>query len=153
MANRSTTQEIRYIAKHYRKGRFNAGEAWKRLSPASSSRMRVYRIAAAIAALAFLSATAAVIYHHYELKKTPVEPVAEPVSEPVKLTEVVKVIDFENAPLTAVVLKIKEVYGVEVVNVPENADDYHLSLHYEGNAVDLVATINDILETQIAVRE
>ena len=26
-------------------------------------------------------------------------------------------------------------------------------LHYEGNAVDLVATINDILETQMTVKK
>ena len=61
-------------------------------------------------------------------------------------------IDFENATLPAVVAKIKEVYGVEVVNLPESADEYKLSLHYEGTAADLVDTINETLGTDIKVQ-
>ncbi len=150
MDNRSEMQDIQYIARHYRKGCFNVNNAWHRLSPAvSASFRRGYRIAAAIGGLAFLSAAAAVIYHHYQLNDAHEAAVVETV----KPTEVVKVIDFENTPLLIVVSKIKEVYGVEVVNIPENADDYRLSLHYEGNALDLVSAINDTLETQMAVSE
>ncbi|PWB06006.1 hypothetical protein C5O24_10620, partial [Paramuribaculum intestinale] len=92
------------------------------------------------------------IYHQYELKDTADKIVNESV-RPAASLETVKIIDFENTPLPTVISKIKEVYGVEVINVPENAGEYRLSLHYEGNAVDLVATINDILETQMSVKE
>lgn len=145
-------QDIQFIAGRYRKGRFNVNNAWQRLSPVSSSFRRAYRIAATIGGLLFLSAAAAVLFHQYELKSTDVETVAEPAGA-VKPQEVVRVIDFENTPLTTVISRIKEVYGVDVINVPENADDYILSLRYEGNAVDLVATINDILETKMDVKE
>ena len=66
--------------------------------------------------------------------------------------EPVKVVDFENAPLPVVVERIREVYGVEVDGLPENADDYVLSLHYEGTPVDLVDTINDLLSTEMTVK-
>ncbi len=36
-------------------------------------------------------------------------------------------------------------------NIPENADDYMLSLHYEGNALDLIDTINVILGTSMEI--
>ena len=39
--------------------------------------------------------------------------------KPVEPLEVVKVIDFENIPLTTVISKIEEVYGVEIENVPK----------------------------------
>lgn len=149
MDNNSTMQDIQFITRHYRKGCFNVNNGWKRLSLARPSWWRSYRVAAAIGGLVILSATATVIYHQYDLKNTPVETV----QENVRATEVVKVIDFEDTPLPTVISKIKEVYGVEVVNIPDNADGYHLSLHYEGNAVDLVATINDILETHMEVEE
>ena len=67
--------------------------------------------------------------------------------------ETVRVVDFENAPLPVVVERIREVYGVEVSGLPQDADDYVLSLHYEGTPVDLVDTINDILGTEMTVEE
>lgn len=73
--------------------------------------------------------------------------------EAISPIQAVKIIDFECSSLPDVISEIKEVYGVEVVNLPENAEEYHLSLHYEGNAADLVATINDILGTQMIVKE
>lgn len=39
------------------------------------------------------------------------------------------------------------------MNIPDNADSFKLTLHYEGNADDLVETINDILGTEIAIKE
>lgn len=111
------------------------------------------KIAAAISSVIILSAAAAVIYHKYEANdNAPYQPLQETVN-PASPLEVVKVIDFEDTPLTSVISKIKEVYGVEVVNVPENAGEYRLSLHYEGDAVDLIDTINDILDTQMSVVE
>lgn len=143
-------ENITYIAKRYSRGKFSVDKGWKRLNIKPVFKWSILKIAAAISSVVVLSATAAVIYHEYELKNSP-ERTIEEVIKPTQL-EAVKVIDFENTPLTSVISKIKDVYGVEVVNIPDNAEEYHLSLHYEGNAVDLVATINDILETQMSVK-
>lgn len=143
-------EDITYIAKRYSRGKFSVDKGWKRLNIKPVFKWSILKIAAAISSVVVLSATAAVIYHEYELKNSP-ERTIEEVIKPTQL-EAVKVIDFENTPLTSVISKIKDVYGVEVVNIPDNAEEYHLSLHYEGNAVDLVATINDILETQMSVK-
>ena len=118
-----------YIAKRYRKGRFSADKGWKRLGIASSFRVRRMRIAAAIASFVVLTGTAAVIYHHVSISETNV---GIPQNQPVNPREVVRIIDFEDTPLPVVVDRIREVYGVEVVNLPDNADNYRLSLHYEG---------------------
>lgn len=145
-------EEITYIAKRYRRDRFSVDKAWRRLNIKSTSIWPRLRITAAITSIVVLTATAAVLYHQYELKTDIKASLPEKTGQVAKL-KVVKVIDFENTPLPTVILKINEVYGVEVVNIPDNAVEYHLSLHYEGNAVDLIATINDILETQMTVEE
>lgn len=113
-------------------------------------RVRRMRIAAAIASFAILTATAAVIYRHVSIPASNIEIQQSIPADP---KEVVKVIDFENTPLPVVVDKIEEVYGVEVTGLPENAEEYRLSLHYEGNPVELVETINDILDIKMAIKE
>lgn len=146
-------EEITYIATRYSRGKFSVDKGWLKLKISTERKWTRLKIAAAISAVVILSATAAVIYHRHEMNgDAPVRPVQESVA-PTSPLEVVKVIDFEDTPLTAVIYKIKEVYGVEVVNVPDNAGDYRLSLHYEGDAVDLIDTINDILDTQMSVAE
>ena len=61
-------------------------------------------------------------------------------------------IDFEYAALPEVVKQIEKVYGVEIINMPEDADSYHLTLHYEGDASDLINTINEILGTNLKIK-
>lgn len=145
-------KEISFIAKRYRRDKFSVDNGWKSLHIKPTSSWRRMKTAAAVASVIVLSAAAAVIYHQTTLKteQTPEAPVT---INPIAPLDAVKVIDFENAPLPAVITKIKEVYGVEVNNLPENADEYYLSLHYEGNARELVATINEILETEMTVKE
>lgn len=145
-------KEIEFIAKRYSRGSFNSKKAWKRLGIAHLSWWSRYGMVAAICGAVFLSATAALVYRHYKTDVVP-EPAVITANKPVAPTEVVRVIDFENTTLPVVISKIKEVYGVEVINLPENSEDYHLSLHYEGNAVDLVNTINEILDTEMRVKE
>lgn len=142
-------KQIDYIARHYRKGRFSAAAGWRRLGIARPSVWRRYRVAAAIAATVILSATATLIYYNDSHRvETTIEEAPAIAVNP--MTEV-KVIDFENAPLTDVVAKIEDVYGVKVNNLPDEGADYTLSLHYEGNPTDLIATINEILGTEMTV--
>ncbi len=145
-------EEVSYIAKRYRRGKFSADKGWKRLNLKPALKWNGFKIAAVISSVVVLSATAAIVYHQYGVNVPQDKTVQETVISDTPIV-VVKVINFENTPLPTVISKIEEVYGVEVVNIPENAEQYCLSLHYEGNAIDLLATINDILETQMSVKE
>lgn len=142
--------EIYFIARRYKKGRFSPDAGWHRLSIAPVSIWKRYRVAAAVAATVILSATATILYREYRLNDIPQQTVpAETVSP---LAEV-KVIDFENAPLPDVIKKIESVYGVKVEGLPASPEEYVLSLHYEGTPTDLISVINEILGTQMTVAE
>lgn len=143
-------EEITYIAKRYHKGRFSIDDGWKRLNIATSFSTWRFRIIAAVASAVVLSAAAAIIYHRVSAPQSRVE---EQTSVKPNPKEKINVIDFESASLPVVIAKIKDVYGVEVTNLPDNADSYNLSLHYEGNSVDLIAIINDILGTNMSIKE
>lgn len=149
------TKDVDYIATHYREGRFDTKEGWNRLGIAPVSLWKRYRAAAAISAAVVISATAAVIYHEYGTNDKPQQAIEvsapeTPVNNP--LAEI-KVIDFEDASLNYVVKKIETVYNVKVENLPVHADEYQLSLHYEGTPTDLIDVINDLLGTQMTVTE
>ena len=144
-------KEIKFIAERYRSGRFSADKGWKRLGIRPVSIWRKYRVAAAVAAAVVITASAVVIY---EVNTVPTATQPEQVDTPTVVKDnAIKVIDFENASLATVVERIKEVYGVDVVGLPESPEDYALSLHYEGTATDLVETINEILGTNLKVEQ
>ncbi|MDE6548231.1 MAG: hypothetical protein K2L22_04455 [Muribaculaceae bacterium] len=145
-------KDLKFIARHYRKGIFAMEPALRRVKGRKAAWWSRSRIAAACAAAAIFTASAAIIvYHnHFTEAESPVTVTGQPARP---AAEIVRVIDFEQAPLTEVVAKIREVYGVEVTNLPTDADQYELSLHYEGSALDLVETINDILDTDMKVSE
>lgn len=146
------SNEIDYIARRYRKGRFSANAGWRRLNIAPSIKCRRFRVAAVVAATVIISATAAILYREYSIND------ASQQTMPVKTVTVsplaeVKVIDFENAPLQEVINKIESVYSVKVENIPAHPDEYELSLHYEGTPADLISVINEILGTNMTVTE
>lgn len=142
--------ELNFIARHYRKGRFSTDAGWRRLGIARAPFRRRYRVAAAIASMVVLAAAAGLIYRGYATDDRAVQTEEVRAASPLKA---VKVIDFENASLETVVAKIETVYGVKVTNLPEAKEKYSLSLHYEGTPTDLIATINDILGTRMEVVE
>ena len=144
-------KDIRFIARHYRKGLFAVEPALRRIKGTRSAWWTRTRIAAACAVAAILTATAAIFVHNDYFSQH--EPSADTAQPAISAAQVVRVIDFEGAPLTDVVAKIREVYGVEIVGLPADPDQYTLSLHYEGSALDLVETINDILDTDMTVIE
>ncbi len=145
-------KEINFIAKHYRKGLFAVEPALRRIKGSKAIWWTRSRIAAACIGATILTATAALFVHNNYFVNTPVE-MEQPSTSSIPAAEIVRAIDFEDAPLPVVVAKIKEIYGVDVINIPANAEDYSLSLHYEGSAIDLVDTINDILDTEMKIQE
>lgn len=145
-------EDLRFITRHYRKGMFAVEPALRRIKGRASTWWTRTRIAAACIAAVILSATAAVFVQNY--RGQGVDPETATIEQTaIPATEIVRVIDFEEAPLTKVVEMIREVYGVEVTNIPSDPDQYTLSLHYEGSAIDLLETINDILDTDMKVSE
>ncbi len=145
-------KEIKYIAKYYRKGLFAVEPTLRRIRGTKTVWWTRWRIAAACIGATILTASAAFFVRHHYFSTSPTEmEQTSPTSIPA--AQIVRAIDFEDAPLPVVVAKIKEVYGVDVVNLPADASDYSLSLHYEGSALDLIDTINDILDTEMTIQE
>lgn len=145
-------KDIGFVASRYRKGAFSTGKAWRTMGIAPQSWWSKSRIAAAVAGIVFLSATATVIVHRYSVSDTTESEIVLTKQEEAP-TKAIKAIDFDNASLITVVAEIKRVYGVEVANIPTDAASHHLTLHYEGNVIDLVERINDILETNLEIRQ
>lgn len=142
-------KEIDFIARHYRKGRFDTAVAWSRLGIGAARRRRL-RIAAAIAGLVILSASAGLLIREYNTVTQTQQTQEIHVESPM---QTVRVINFDNAPLEKVIETIESVYGVRVIGVPDAAENYSLSLHYEGTPADLIAAINEILGTSMEVVE
>ncbi|MDE6669585.1 MAG: hypothetical protein K2K26_07870 [Muribaculaceae bacterium] len=145
-------KEIQYIAKHYHKGLFATEPALRRIKSTGRPWWTPAKIAAASVVVVVMGATAAVLIHNSNISEPPA-PTGQVQPSVTPAETVVRVIDFEETPLTIVVAEIRNVYGVEVTNLPENADDYKLSLHYEGSATDLVETINAILDTDMKIKK
>lgn len=142
--------EIDFIARRYKPRHFSPDAGWRRLGITPVSAWKRFRAAAVVTVAVVLSAAATVLYKGYAPRDT-----AQPAAETIvagPMTQVM-VINFENAPLSEVVAEIEDVYGVKVDNLPSSAADYSLSLHYEGKPADLIAIINDILGTDMTVRE
>lgn len=143
-------KDIRFVASRYRQGAFSTEKAWRRLGFETQSWWTKSKIAAAVACLVFLSVSAAlVVQRHYEGNAPATKAVNAEESEP--SMDTVSVLDFDNAPLTEIVAEIQRVYGVEVSNLPEDASTYNLTIHYEGNACELVERINELLGTNLEI--
>lgn len=144
-------KDIDFIARHYRKGLFAIEPALYRIKGVRKKILTLPKIVAISSFIIAIGATAAILirnsYNHKE-KETEV-----PVIEKKSPMSVSHVLDFNDVPLTTVIQHINLIYGVEVDNLPKNADELYVTLHYEGTALDLVETLNEILETNMKIRE
>lgn len=143
--------EISFIAGRYRKGRFDVEQALRRVRPQRGLWWTPVRIAAASVVIVAVSACAAVMIRQSYFASESSVVVEQP--SVVMPEQTVKVVDFDNVPLSEVIEEIRRVYGVDVAGLPDNPDDYRLSLHYEGTAVDLVENINDIFAIDMIIIE
>lgn len=143
-------ENLNFVAKHYRTGKFNADKGWKRLGIARKFWNWKMISAAAAAGVVVVSATAFAVYENYFIDTTPQQEITTNTAAPAYL---VKAIDYENTPLPRVIESIENTYEVRISNIPQDAERYNLSLHYEGNAFDLIETINDILDINLMVED
>lgn len=140
-------KNIEWVARHYRKGAFDASRAWRRLAVKPARWWTRGKVAAAAAVAAILVATAAVV----TWRQAP-EPVGTSAMEQTAAADVLvvkKVLDFEQTPLAEVIDEIEKTYDVEIENIPSGVDTVKFSLHYEGTAPDLVNALNEALGAEM----
>ena len=142
-------KNIDFVVRHYRHGAFCTSRAWHKLGIGQSMVYKRLRVAAVAAILVAAGATT-VIMHHYTSTSPAVE---TPMDTPVEDTKtIVRIIDFDDAPLSAVIEEINHVYGVEVTDMPADAAETRLTLHYEGDVVGLIETINETTGTELRLK-
>lgn len=156
MKSLENNREINFIACHYRESLFAVEPALEKIRPRERKWPSIRKVAAILIAVVAFGAMAAALIQNFASSpkpetETPVkeENTVAPVGTPA--ADSVKTIDFENADLAMVVETINSTYNVRVGNLPENAADYHLTLHYEGTATDLIETINEILNINLTL--
>ena len=145
-------KETYFIAKHYKEGMFAVVPALRRIKTTGRSWWTFPKIAAASIILIVFGATAAVLIKTSYISNKG-DTIPEPPAINTPIVPVSKAIDFDDTPLPIVIQQIESVYGVEIVDMPLNAEDYHLSLHYEGTAGELIENINEILGIHLKVQE
>lgn len=152
MEGKDLEREIGFIARHYRQGLFNTKKALRKIRPTIRKIWSWQRIAAASCILIVVGATAALLIRNSFNSERPTE-IEKTITPPLPAKSISKMIDFEDAPLSVVIDQISVVYDVEITNIPADAEEYRLTLHYEGNANDLIETINDILGTNLEIEK
>lgn len=148
---------IDFVARHYRHGAFSVSEGRRALGLGRRWSRRALNIAASVAVVVALTATAAVIISRHDYDSKPAKetsPTMQTAPETrVAPERVVRVIEFDDAPLTDVVARITEVYGVAINGLTDESGTKRLTLRFEGNAEDLVASINELLGTELVIAE
>lgn len=140
-----------FVARHYREGAFSERDAWRRLGidvEPRVSRWRRWRVAAGIAVAVALGATAALVAYR---PATPEPAAAVQTAPPVDLIHTPHPITFDNATLPQVVAEIKKVYDVELSGLPADPERIVVTMHYDGSAADLVATLNDTFDLNLKI--
>lgn len=146
----------RFVARHYKRGAFSERQAWQRMGIVPVVR-RWYRsgMVASVAVMVVIAASACIYFVKHSADTRPantISPTVQTTSTPASAqADRVIVIEFTDAPLTDVVARIEAEYGVKVENVP--AETYKLTLRYEGNAADLIDTINELLNTNLTIAD
>lgn len=147
----SINKDIDFVAKHYKKGLFNIETALYKIKGLRKNNRTLPKVAAISSIVVAIGATAAILitnsYNSKEIESN------VPVIEKESPMLVSHVIDFDDAPLSVVVEQINLIYGVNIENIPKDADELYVSIHYEGTALDLVETLNEILGTNLKIIE
>lgn len=146
-------KNIKFVATHYRHGAFDKRRAWMGLGVFGARKYPFLRIAGAAAIAIAITATATVLIRNEFFATDSETRIVEAVESPVVEAPAVKPVDFDNAPLPIVIDIVCELYDVRITNIPDNAADYRLTIHYVGTANDLVATINELLGLELEVEE
>lgn len=146
-------ESIRFVARHFSPEAFSRTKAWRRLgiSAVSISRFQLRRsLKYAAVGIGVVALTASAILL---INRDASAPATEgsPAETAVPAAPVSPTLRFNDTPLTEVVKSIEQTYGVRVTNIP--AEEYRLTGVYEGTADDILATINDLLGTNLEIEK
>lgn len=137
-------ESLSFVVRHYRRGAFRPTMLF-----VASNRWRRLAVAASIAFGVIVASACVYLLTVHEPASSGAETTGPVASAPDEAPEKVsRRIRFDDAPLTRVVDEIENVYGVQVSPVADN-DTTRLTLSYEGNAADLLDTINELLGTDL----
>ncbi len=148
---------LRFVASNFDPDAFSKARKKEMLSAITGRRSFLpllsarWRVAASVAAVALVASASVLIYHNYsDRPETPAPAVVEQTETVVTPAPAARaVIDYTDAPLKDVVADIERIYGVTVTGVPEK--EIRLTIHYEGDADDVVETINELLGTNLKI--
>lgn len=141
-------ERIEFVARHYRRGLFSTKAAWMMMGLGTQRRRVRWGIAASVAVILAVTASAALFLNRQFNVGEQNPPVEETVSTTVATA---KALDFEGASLPTVISEIQTTFGVEIGGMPPDAANLKLTLHYEGDIETLITTINEILGTELYV--
>ena len=145
-------KDIDFVARHYSDDACSIDSGWRKIKSTLGLRRRRYGIAAAVSAIIAVSATAAIIcYEHARIESSATESVS--VGSGKIHADETKVLAFDNTKLSEAVEIIESEYSVEIGNIPANADDYALTLRFEGTPTELIEAINEILGIKLTLTE
>lgn len=145
----------KFVVRHYRRGAFDQRRAWMAMGIRVQWWKSPLRVAAAIAAIAALTATATLVYRSVAAPEPAVVQTDTCAVKPSLdvLLATPHPITFTDARLCEVVREIERVYGVKIAGVSENNAEYRLTLKYEGRVTELVEQINEVLGTSLTVEK
>lgn len=149
--NGKFSDSVDFVARHYRHGAFSVSHAWRQCHVRPW--WKPTRAVAAVGACVFLIASACVytwIVPEFG-QSGPDSVQVDRVDHSVPSVHGVVKIEFNDESLAVVVAEIERVYGVKVLNVPER--EYRVTLSYEGTASDLIDTLNELLGTDMQIRQ
>lgn len=151
--NKKIDESLDFVSRYYEEDSLMPRQGWYRFRLTHSMPKWRRNVAAACIGAVVLVASASVYYVMTSSTSEREEPGV--VTTVVETTEqnpykVVK-IQFTDAALKDVVKEIEKAYGVKITNVP--AEETRLTISYEGNAYDVVETINDLLGINLKIEE
>lgn len=141
-------EELQWVASNYRENAFRYRQ------PRVSTHRRWWIAAAACTALLVSAASLYISLQNNDSPKPAqteqTAPSAFTASQPAEIAEV-QTLDFEDTPLPEVVDQIESAYGITIEG--DTSSSRNLTLHYEGSAEDLVAAINELLNTNLSIKK
>lgn len=149
--NNEMEEDLHFVVNHFKKGTLLPSNGWRKFK--LKHRLSNYKryIAAASITAVVLAASASLYYlssHNVNSQREEqITEVIPTVASPMEATTAK--IEFKNAPLTDVVAEIERIYGVKITNLPE--ERIMVTISYEGTALDVVETINDLFDTNLKI--
>ncbi|MBD5356037.1 MAG: DUF4974 domain-containing protein [Bacteroides sp.] len=151
MANQKKIEDnIQFVARYYRDDMLLPDSGWEQFKATHSLLHSKRNIIAAAVGMAAIAATASLYFlstFSYQ-EVTPTEETSTPrPTKTIPTSETNQKIEFHDASLKEVIIEIEKIYNVKITNVPK--EEIKITISYEGTAVDVIETINELFDTDL----